>query len=164
MKLFLRIIFLSVFVVSGALPAMERAQEHYVKTRAQKRRQAEDVAHAEIIKKQKQMKTAQVAIQKEKETCPICWDDLSKQRCITLACHKTHRFHAKCIQAWREESELCPYRCAPETVQGADLPLVPIRIGTWERYLPSAVFGAIVLTSLACSQGYLGCSANHTFI
>jgi hypothetical protein len=46
MKLFFRIIFISVFVVSGALPAMERALEYSVKTRAQKRRQIEEIAQA----------------------------------------------------------------------------------------------------------------------
>jgi hypothetical protein len=110
------------------------------------------------------MKTARVVIQKEKENCPICWDDLAKQRYITLACHQTHRFHVKCIQAWREKSELCPFGCAQVNAREAELPLVPIRIGTWQRYFPSMVFGAIVLTSFACNQGYLGCSGNHTFI
>jgi hypothetical protein len=131
MKLFLRIIFISAFVVSSALPAMDRAQEHYVKTRAQKRRQIEEIAQAEVATKQKQIKTAHVVIQKEKETCPICWDDLAKQRCTTLACHQTHRFHVTCIQAWRKNSELCPFGCAQVNAREAELPLVPIRIGTW---------------------------------
>lgn len=165
MKFFFRTIFISAIVFSAALPAMERAQQQYVKTRVQKRRQTEEIVRVEGIESQKKMKrTNTVVVKKEKEICPICWDDLKKQKYKALACFETHRFHVKCLGKWHKKSQQCPFGCALVAEQGEELPLVPIRIGTWKRYLPSMVFGAIVLISLASSQGPSGYSANHTFI
>lgn len=48
--------------------------------------------------------------------CGICRD--SKGRLKSLSCHKEHRFHAQCINEWKEESNTCPL-CRAEIVDSA---------------------------------------------
>jgi hypothetical protein len=57
------------------------------------------------------------AMEQNEKCCAICLDDLygSNQDVITLACHKTHKFHIDCMHGWNKKHPSCPI-CRVKTV------------------------------------------------